>query len=106
MLEAWANEKGIFIGNIFISNNVDYLECATAKFTNFDSLIVSKDHRNKRYIAIMFLDDIEVGFAYGKFRDEKSNNFFEGWLKEHKIPLVQWGDTSKLTLIEGGKVNA
>lgn len=45
MLEAWANEEGIFMGNLFISNNADYLECATAKFTNFDTLVVSKDYK-------------------------------------------------------------
>lgn len=106
MLEAWADENGIFMGNIFISNNVDYLECATAKFTNFDTLIVSKDYKNKRYIALMFLDDIEIGFAYGKFRNEKSNEFFESWLKEHKIPLIDLEARRNLVVIDGGKVNA
>ena len=102
MLEAWADENGIFMGNLFISNNVDYLECATAKFVNFDTLIISKDYTNKRYVALMFLDDIEVGFAYGKFRNEKSNKLFEDWLKEHKVPLINVKDKSNLTLIKGG----
>lgn len=89
MLETWADEKGIFMGNIFISNEVDYLECATAKFTNFDTLIINKDYENKRYIAFMFLNNSTIiGFAYGKFRSEKSNKLFENWLKEHNIQLI------------------
>ena len=54
----------------------------------------------------MFLDDIETGFAYGKFRDEKSNKFFENWLKEHKIPLIDLEARRNLVVIDGGKVNA
>lgn len=103
MLEAWADEDGIFMGNLFISNNVDYLECSTAKFINFNTLIISKDSINKKYLALMFLDNIQTGIAYGKFRNELSNKLFENWLKDHKIPLINAKDKSNLTLIKGGK---
>ena len=52
----------------------------------------------------MFLDNIEIGFAYGKFRDEKSNKFFESWLKEHNILLVDLEARRNLVVIDGGKV--
>lgn len=94
MLESFLSEKndGIFMGNLFIPNDLEYLCCATAVFHNFKSVVVAKDYMEKKYTAVMLGENEKLlGKAYAKFRSNESNKFFENWLKEHKIKLVELG---------------
>lgn len=60
-------------------------------FINFDKIGVAKDCENKTYTAMMFINNYgtPLGSARAKFRDEKSNQLFEKWLKEHNVPIFE-----------------